>query len=98
MLWETMRVVFADELLEADFSRLAVSRYPEDERLHSVIGGIRAELGKRWRSGKRITDRAALAEYERMHGMVNLWRLKLHGQGTVIYSVSRDRIRILDIL
>ena len=99
MLWEKRRVVFADEALEADFRRLAVSRHPEDERLHVVLKAIRAELRRRWRSGKRITSPAMISEYERvLHRVPDLWRLKLHRHGTVIYSVSRNRIQILDIL
>lgn len=95
---ESKRIAFADEALEADFKRLPESKHPEDECLHSVLTGMREELRKRWRSGKKITSRAALAEYKRIHGVPNLSALKLHRHGTVIYSVSRARIQILDIL
>ena len=97
-MWETRRVIFADEALEADYRRLAESKHPEDQVLRSVLTEIRAELGKRCRSGKRVTGRSALAEYKRIHGVSNLWVLKLHRHGTVIYCVSRSRIQILDIL
>ena len=98
MLWENRCVVFADEALEADFSRLAASRHPEDERLHVVLKAIREELRKRWRSGKRITGGALPWDYKRTHRVPNLWRLRLHRHGTVIYAFSRRSIQILDIL
>lgn len=98
MLWKERPVVFAEEKLETDFRRLGESKHPEDECLHSILTGIRAELGKRWGSGRRVTGRATLTEYKRMDGVSNLWVLKLHRHGTVIYSVSRSRIQILDIL
>ncbi len=98
MLWESRRVVFADEALETDFRRFAVSRHPEDQRLHVVLQRIRTELRKRWRSGKRITDQALTQDYHRVYRAPNVWRLRLHRHGTVIYTVSSRSIRIVDIL
>ena len=89
--------MFADEALEADFRRLALSKHPEDERLHVILNAIRKELRMRWKSGKRITDPATTQAYTSVH-RTPLWRLRLHRHGTVIYSVSRRRIRIVDLL
>lgn len=93
-----VEVVFVDKKMEDDYKRLARSEHSEDKRLYQILTGIREELRKRWRSGKGITSRAALAEYKRIHRVPNLSALKLHRHGTVIYSVSRARIQILDIL
>lgn len=98
MLWKTRRVVFADEPLEADFRRLAESEHREDKKLHSVLKSIRMELGQRWRSGQRITRGRMASEYRKTYQVSNVWRLKLYEHGTVIYSVSRTGLRILDIL
>ena len=98
MLWGHRQVIFADEALEADYRRLAESKHPEDQVLLSVLGAVRAELGKRWTGGRRVTSRATLSEYKRKYGVSNLWVLKLHRYRTVIYSVSSSRIQTVDIL
>ena len=98
MLWENRRVVFADETLESDYRRLTVSAHPEDVQLHSILRTIRTELRRRWRRGKRITNPRVASRYERMYQAPNVWRLRLHRYGTVIYSVLERTIRILDIL
>ena len=95
---ESTRVVFADQKLEADYRQKSRSNHPEDLRLYSVLKAIRLELGKRWRSGKRVAHQLMPTESVQTQRAPKAWRLKLQRYGTVVYIVSMHGIRIVDIL
>ncbi len=86
--------MFADEALELDFRRMSVSKHAEDARLYLILKSIRVQLLKQWRKGRRIPSSAG-SPYMKAP---NVWRLRIPPYGTVIYSVLRRTIQILDIL
>ncbi len=98
MKFEERRIAFADEKLEDDYEQLAKSKHPEDERAYAFLTAIRTELGKRWRSGQRVTNRKRISLYERMFQVKEIWQVEIPPHGTVLFSVTPEAIVIVDIL
>ena len=92
------RIAFADENLEDDYEKLAKSKHPEDERVYSFLTAIRMELGKKWESGQKVTDRNRISLYERMLQIKEVWRVEIPPHGTVLFSITPEAILIVDIL
>ena len=92
------RVAFADEKLEDEYKKLAESKHPEDEKVYSFVTEIRAELGKRWRSGQKVTDGKRISLYERMFQVREIWQVEIPPHGMVLFSVTPEAILIVDIL
>ena len=92
------RIAFADGKLEYDYEQLAKSKHPEDERAYSFLTAIRTELGKRWRSGQRVTDGKRISLYERMFHVREIWKVEIPPHGTVLFGVTPGTILIVDVL
>ena len=95
---EGRKVVFASKELENDYKRLATSEHREDRRSYRVLQRIRRQLGMQHRSGRRIPTQNIPAIYKRMFNIDNLWRLDVPRRGTVLYSVTEQQLRIVDII
>jgi hypothetical protein len=95
---EKKKVVFANEKLEDDYTRVPNSRHPEDKKLYLFLKQVRSKLQRQYLSGTRVPKNKIPAIYRRMFHIDNLWRLDLPGHDTILYSFVGDEIRIVDIL
>ena len=91
-------MVFASQKLEDLYKRLAVSQHREDRRSYQTLQKIRRQLGMHYRSGREIPMKRIPSVYKRMFDIENLWRLDVPAGSTVVYSVVRQQILIVDIV
>jgi hypothetical protein len=93
-----MKVVFADQKLEADFWRLAQAMHPEDTALYSVLRGIRKTVQIRYRAGRRVWDLEKIDLFSGLYRLIEFWSLEMTHVGTVLFSIVDQEIRIVDIV